>query len=74
MQYVRLFLATSLFQRRRGIWEGLVQWLLPHVLLGTRLPRAVLVLFLFTVLSCRRWTILYGATTTYHSMFFQVEE
>ncbi len=72
MQYVRLFLATSLFQRRRGIWEGLVQWLLPHVLLGTRLPRAVLVLFLFTVLSCRRWTILYGATTTYHSMFFQV--
>ena len=57
---------------RRGYWESLMAWLLPHELLGTRSPRAGLVLFLPSPRPRRRWTILYGATaTTSYSMFFQ---
>ena len=57
---------------RRGYWEGLDEWLLPHELLGTRLhPWAGLVLAFSVTCSCRRWSIRYGATTTFTRKFFQ---
>ena len=72
IQYVWLFLITSLaLFWRRGYWESLEAWLLPHELLGTRSPRAGLVPFRPSRSFCRRWTVLHGATTTFHSMFFQ---